>query len=304
MDKLLWMHCYVRAIESGSFSAVAREMSIGQPNVSRHIASLEQHLGVRLLHRSTRKLSPTPEGERFYTEARRIVDAIAEAESNARGEETPRGFLRVSCPVSLGRSHVLPLVKPFLAQYPEIELELMINDRFIDLIEDGVDLTIRIGNLTDSSLNARRIGLAERVCVASADYLKRHPVPRMPHDLQGHDCIIYTLRQPGNIWSFAGLDVTVAGRFRVNSPEGIHSAVLDGLGIGAAPCWIFNEELRSGLVVPLLTEHPMQAVPIHIVYPAKRLLSRRAAVFMDFVSAAFARLPDLNEGALAHALAK
>src|ERR1700682_4415491 len=159
MDRYLLMHCLARAVETGRFSDVARELRVGQPNISRHIAALERHLGVRLMHRSTRKLTLTPEGERFYIEARRILDATQEAESNARGEDQPRGLLRVACPTALGRTHVLPQLATFLAQYPELRLDLQIGDRFIDLVEEGVDVAIRIGMLKDSGLKARRIGL-------------------------------------------------------------------------------------------------------------------------------------------------
>jgi DNA-binding transcriptional LysR family regulator len=298
MDRFLLMHSFVRAVETGSFSAVARELGTGQPNVSRHVAALEQHLGARLLHRSTRRLSLTPEGERYYAEARRVLDAIAEAESNARGEDSPRGLLRVACPTILGRTHLLPLVKPLLRRFPEMELDLQIGDRFIDLVEEGVDLAIRIGTLKDSALKARRIGTAERVCVASVDYLAQHPAPRTPHELAGHSCIVYTLSSPVGAWTFRDQDVAVGGRFRVNNPEGARSAVLDGLGIAYTPVWLFEDALLDGRVQALLPGQSGPPGPIHIVYPAKRLLPRRATVFMDFVAEAFARQPVLNEGAL------
>src|SRR5471032_2167922 len=187
------MHCYVRAVETGSFSAVARELGTVQPNVSRHIAALEQHLGTRLLHRSTRKLTPTPEGERYYAEVRRVLDAAEEADANARGEGKPSGLLRVNCPTLLGRGHLLPRVGALLERYPDMELDVQLSDRYIDLVEDGVDLAIRIGNLDDSALRARRIGMSERVCVASTAYLAGRAVPQAPADLQQHNCIVYTL---------------------------------------------------------------------------------------------------------------
>jgi DNA-binding transcriptional LysR family regulator len=298
------MHCFARAIETGSFSAVARELGTGQPNISRHIASLEQHLGTRLLHRSTRKLTPTPEGERYYTEVRRVLDAVAEAESNARGENTPRGLLRVACPTVLGRSRVLPLVKGLLDRYPEMELDLQISDRFIDLIEEGVDLTIRIGLLKDSALNARRVGTAERVCIASSAYLARHGAPLVPEDLLHHECIVYTLLSSGNTWPFRDRDVGIRGRFKANSPDGVRSGVLDGLGVAYAPVWLFEDALRDGRVQALLLDHLVPPAPIHILYPAKRLLPRRSSVFMDFIAEAFGRDPILNEGSLTRLLSR
>ena len=148
---------------------MARELGTTQPNISRHIASLEQHLGSRLLHRSTRRLTATPEGESYYADTRRVLDTIAEAESNVHGQEIPSGVLRVACPTLLGRTYLLPRVKAFLNRYPKVELDLQIGDRFIDLIEEGVDVAIRIGALKDSALKARRIGTGERVCVATPD---------------------------------------------------------------------------------------------------------------------------------------
>lgn len=294
MDRLLWMHCFARAVETGSFSAVARELAVGQPNVSRHIAALESHLGTRLLHRSTRKLTPTPEGERYYAEVRRALDAIAEADSNARGEATPQGLLRVACPVALARLKMLPLVKPFLKQYPDIELDLQIADRKIDLVEEGVDIAVRVGELRDSAFKARRLGSAQRICVASPAYLAEHGRPQSPADLREHNCILFSLLATGNVWPFEGQPVEVRGNFRVNSPEGVRSAVLDGLGVGLMPSWLFADALAAGEVLPLLSDWPVPALPISALYPAKRLLPRRAAVFMDYLAQAIAADPEFQ----------
>ena len=298
MDRLLLMHTFARTVETGSFSAVAREYRIGQPNVSRQIAKLEEYLGTRLLHRSTRKLALTPEGERYYEEARRVLDAVEEAESNARGEDRPHGLLRVACPTALARTHVLPWIKSVLETYPGIALDLQIGDHFVDLIEEGVDLAIRIGLLKDSALKARRIGTAERVCVASPQYLKTHPMPLTPADLIHHNCIVYSLAQSGDRWTFQATEVAVSGRMRVNTPDGIYRAALDGLGIAYAPVWLFEKELKEGRLVPLLLGDIGPSVPINIVYPAKRLLARRASVFMEAIAKKFSGVPVLNEGAV------
>lgn len=297
MDRLLLMHSFVRVVETGSFSAVARELGTGQPNVSRHIGALERHLGVRLLHRSTRKLTLTPEGERYYSEARRALDTIAEAESNARGEDAPQGLLRVACPTLLGRSHVLPQIKAILARFPAMEIDLQIGDRYVDLVEEGIDLAIRIGTLKDSALKARRIGSAERFCVASTGYLAEHPPPIHPQDLRDHQCIVYTLASAANSWSFRNVDVVVHGRFRVNTPDGVRSAALDGIGIAYAPGWLFEDALADGRLQSLLAEHHGSPMPIQFVYAANRLLPRRARVFMDFIADVFARDPALDPAA-------
>jgi DNA-binding transcriptional LysR family regulator len=216
------MSIFARAVETGSFSAVARERGIGQPNVSRHVAALEQHLRTRLLYRSTRKLTLTPEGERYYADARRVLDAVEEAESNARGEDKPIGLLRVACPTILGRSRILPRIRTLLERFPGIDLDLQIGDRFIDLIEEGVDVAIRIGLLDDSNLRARRVGTSERVCVASPEYLALHGVPLRPEELSRHNCIVYSLARSGSIWPFRAAEVAVNGRLKVNTPDGIY----------------------------------------------------------------------------------
>jgi DNA-binding transcriptional LysR family regulator len=296
------MSVFARVVETGSFSAVAREQGIGQPNVSRHVAALEQHLGTRLLHRSTRKLTLTPEGERYYADARRVLDAIEEAESHVRGEDKPIGLLRVACPTILGRSRILPRIKTLLDHFPAIDLDLQIGDRFIDLVEEGVDVAIRIGLLGDTTLRARRVGTAERVCVASPEYLALHGTPLSPEDLSRHDCVVYSLARSGSTWPFRTTEVAVNGRFKVNTPDGIYRAVLDGIGIAYAPVWLFEKELISQQVEPLFLNDAGPFAPINIVYPAKRLVPRRAAVFMDFIAEEFSRDPVLNEGALARLL--
>jgi DNA-binding transcriptional LysR family regulator len=176
------MTCFARAVETGSFSAAGRDLRLGQPNVSRYVAALEEHLQTRLLHRSTRKLSLTPEGERYYAEVRRILDAVDESESAVRKNLDPSGLLRVACPGALAHAFVLPQVPAFLERYPGVALDLQINDRYVSLVDEGAELAIRIGHLEDSALRARRIGMFERVFVASKGYLARRGVPLKPDD--------------------------------------------------------------------------------------------------------------------------
>ena len=294
MDRLHLMHSFTRVVETGSFSAVAREVGTGQPNISRQVAWLEKHLSARLLHRSTRRLTLTPEGERYYAEARRILDAVAEAESNVRGEDAPRGLLRVACPTLLGRSYVLPHIKPILAQFPQMQIDLQIGDRFVDLVEEGMDLAIRIGALKDSALVARRIGSAARICVASVEYLAAHGEPSQPVDLVNHNCIVFTLASAGNVWKFRDSNVSVNGSFRVNTPDGIRDAVLSGMGIAYSPSWLFADALRDGRLKALLVDDLGPLLPIHFIYAANRLVPSRTRVFMDFIATAFARESAFN----------
>lgn len=298
MDRLLLMNSFARAVETGSFSAVARELGTTQPNISRHIANLERYLGTRLLRRSTRKLRLTPEGERYYTEARRLLDAVAEAESSVRGTDIPIGDLRIACPTSLARTHVLPRVSAFLKTHPQMRLNLQVSDRFVDLIEDGIDVAIRIGALKDGNLRARRIGIAERICVASPDYLRRRGVPLTPADLSQHDCVRYTLLSSGNVWTFKNQEVAVGGRVSVNTPDGVVCAVRDGLGIGYAPVWLFSSLLMDGSIRTILADHRGPPLPINALYSDTRLLPRRARAFIDFIAGEFAGDPSVNEGAM------
>jgi DNA-binding transcriptional LysR family regulator len=288
MGKLLWMECFVRAVETGSFSATARELGIGQPNVSRHIGSLETHLGLRLLHRTTRKLSLTIEGERYYVEARRALDTIDEAESVARGDDEPRGLLRVSCSMVVGLLHVQPVIAPLLARYPHLEVELHLSDEYVDLVAERFDLAVRVGTLKSSMLVARQVGVSERAVFASTDYLERHGEPATPRDLMQHDCILNTRFPTGGLWPFLGEEVTVQGRYRLNNNEAVVNAVRQGIGIGLAPVWVFEEDLRAGRVKALLPQHPLPAGEVHLVYPERRLLAKRTRVFMDAIDTVFA----------------
>lgn len=294
MDRFLLMTCFARAVETGSFSAAGRDLGLGQPNVSRYVAALEDHLQTRLLHRSTRKLSLTPEGERYYADIRRILDAVDESESSFKNNVEPSGLLRVACPTALAHAFVLPHVPAFLQRYPQLTLDLQLNDRYVDLVNEGTELAIRIGLLEDSALRARPLGWYDRVFVASRNYLAKHGIPQTPEDLRDHDCVIYTLLSSGAAWRFRDTEIPVSGRLRVNSPDAVSAAVEAGLGIGHGPAWLFEKGLNSGRLQFILTGHTVPPVPVQIVYVANRLLPTRAVVFMDFMAEVFSRIPALN----------
>lgn len=296
MDKLLWMRCFVRAVETGSFSAVAREMQIGQPNVSRHIAALEKSLDTRLLHRSTRRMVPTFEGQRYYLQARQALDIIAQAESDAHGDEDPHGLLRVACAENVGTEILIPALPAFMARYPHVDVELKLGDAYVDLVGEGIDIAIRGGQLHDSALHARCIGTSERMCVASADYLKTHGAPRDPDELMRHECILYTLlAEGGGRWPFKDGDVHVKGRLRLNHLDGIRRAVRQGLGIGYLPAWMVADELKSGAIEAVLRDHTVPKTPVHALYAVTRLLPERTRVFIDFIADVFAKMPGLDD---------
>jgi LysR family transcriptional regulator, regulator for bpeEF and oprC len=243
---------------------------------------------VRLLRRSTRKLSMTEEGERLYVEARRIVQEVSEVESQLKGAGQPEGTLRIACPPVFAQLKLLPLAAAFLRQYPQLAMEFSLHDRFVDLVEDGIDVAIRIGDVTDSGLYAKRIGTARRICVASPRYLKEHGTPKTPGDLRTHSCVLFTLLTTGATWPFEGMPVKVAGRVRGNSPEVVTTMVTGGLGVGMAPEFLFSSALATGQLRQILKDWSVPSLPIHALYLARRYVAMRIRLFVDYVANAFA----------------
>jgi DNA-binding transcriptional LysR family regulator len=300
MDRLQAMQTFVRVVESGSFSAVAREAGATQSAVSKQVAALEAALGARLLNRTTRSLALTEEGERYFEQARRLVAEIVEAETSLRrGQQQLSGWLRVAAAVGFGRIKLLPLVRSFLAEHPDVRIDLKLNDGFVDLIEQGIDVAVRVGTLPDSSLVARRIGISRRLLVAHRDYVRRHArgakALKHPDDLLHHDCLVYTELQSRNAWAFtAGAGASVApgtecvvrvqGRLQTNSSESIRAAVLTGMGIGYSPDWLFGDELASGDVVTLLPDWQTPALPMQLVSPPQRQHSAKVRAFGEHVA--------------------
>ncbi len=300
MDRLTAMETFVRVVESGSFSAVARETSTTQSGVSKQVAALERQLGAQLLSRTTRSLALTEAGERYFAQARRLVAEIAEAESELRqGEQQLNGWLRVAASVGYGRLKLMPLVKTFLAAHPNVKIDLKLNDGFIDLVEGGIDVAIRIGELADSSLIASRIGTTKRVLIASSAYLNSLPkglkVPREPQDLLQHNCIVYSELATQNAWTFTagphasednGSQVTILsqGNLQTNSSEVIRASVLSGMGIGYSPTWLFEDVIESGDLQILLPDWLTPALPIHIVSPPQRRQSAKVQAFVRHLS--------------------
>lgn len=295
MDRLAAMQTFVRVVESGSFSAVAREIRSTQSAVSKQVAALERELGAKLLSRTTRSLALTEAGERYFTQARRLVAEIAEAESELqRGEQQLSGWLRVAASVGYGRLKLLPLVRSFLAAHPQVKIDLRLNDGFIDLVEEGIDVALRIGDLADSSLVAKRIGTTQRVLLASDTYLHSLPrglkPPKEPQDLLHHNCIVYSELATQNAWTFTagpgasaeeGTRVTIRaqGNLQTNSSEVIRASVLSGMGIGYSPTWLFEEELARGELQVLLPDWPAPSLPVHLVSPSQRKGSAKVKAF-------------------------
>ena len=294
MDRLAAMKVFVRVVDAGSFSGVARESATTQSAVSKQVAALEAHLGVKLLSRSTRSLSLTREGEAFFPEARRLVADFEAAEQRLHSGRTRlTGWLRVAASVAYGRLVLMPRVRSFLALHPDLRIDLRLSDGFADLIEQGVDVGVRLGDLPDSGLVARKIGEWRRMLVAHRAYLAAlpdgGPPLRHPRDLTAHNCIVYTEATTRNVWEFVGLDgdvarVRVAGTLQTNSSEAIRAAALSGLGICHAPDWLFREDLASGELSALLPAWRSRTAQIHAVYPAHRKNVAKIDAFIAHIS--------------------
>lgn len=300
MDRLLAMQTLVRVVEMGSFSAAARELGSTQSAVSKQVAALEKALGAQLLARSTRALTLTEAGARYVEQARRLVAEVAEAESQLRdGEHRLQGWLRVASSVCYGRLKLMPLVPGFLAAHPGLKLDLRLDDAFIDLIEHGIDVSVRTGDLPDSTLVARRVATTRRSVVAAPAYLASRPALRAPADLQAHNCLVYSELRMRDVWLLrAGpgaqaapgslASVQVSGNLQTNSGEVIRNAVIAGLGLALAPSWLFEAELASGEVVQALPHWASPDVPIQLVSPPQRPSSAKVRAFGDHVAAALA----------------
>ena len=302
MDKLSAMKTFVRVVEAGSFSAVAQEYGTTQSAISKQVAALERELGATLLTRTTRSLSLSEEGAAYFEQARRLVDEVAEAEAALlKGEGQLSGWIRVAASVGFGRLKLMPLIKSFMEAHRDVKVDLRLHDGFIDLVEQGVDVSVRIGDLADSGLIARRVGTSHRMLVASRDYVRGLPrglkAPVHPSDLSGHNCIVYTELSEKNQWTFhagpkandvvgAVQTVRVEGRIRTNSSEVLRSAVISGMGIAYAPTWLLDDEMSSGAVVRLMPAWESTASPIHLVSPPERKHSAKVKAFAEHVSRA------------------
>lgn len=290
MDRLAAMEAFVRVVDAGSFSGAARLLRVGQPAVSKTIAQLEERLGVRLLLRSTHGLTPTEAGRSFYERARRAIEEADEAEHAARGAgATLTGRLRICAAVTFSRLHVLPRLPLFLEQHPQLDVDFVLDDRNIDLIEEGIDIALRMGNLADSNLIARKIGQSPRHVFATPAYLERMGVPHVPADLAGHQAVIYEQRGGGTEWSFhrEGTTASVAmqGRIRVTAAEGVREGVFAGMGLAVASEWMFAPELASGAVKTVLDGWSLPPVDLWAVFPTGRQASAKARAFASFIEA-------------------
>ncbi len=289
MDRLRAMQVFVRIVESGSLTAAATALGVSAPSVVRSLAALERAVGVRLLNRTTRRSSLSDEGREYYERCRRVLAEVeaADAALSARRAE-PRGRLRVTAPVMYGRMRVAPIVAEFAAKYPGVELELVLLDRVVDLVEEGIDAAIRISHLPESSLVALRVGETRRVLCAAPAYLKSAGTPKAPADLARHRCILFTGLTSSNEWSFAGeppARVPIRPALRTNQFDVAIDAVLQGLGCGQFLCYQVEALMKKGKLTRILGKFEPPPLPIHIVYPHARLMSPNVRAFVDIAAA-------------------
>ncbi|MBI1391932.1 MAG: LysR family transcriptional regulator [Alphaproteobacteria bacterium] len=296
MDRLTAMEIFAKVVETGSFVAASDALGISRPMASKHVASLEETLGVRLLNRTTRRLSLTEAGRSFHLRCQNIFEeidtAIAEA-GNLQAEA--KGQLRINAPLTFGRAHLTPAIASFQTEHPEITIDLTLNDRFVDLVDEGFDLAIRIGRLADSSLIARKLAPCRMMICASPDYLARHGAPAHPSELADRNCLIYAYFSQEKRWSFetpeGEISVPVQGDFRVNFGEAVVEAAVAGRGIILEPTFTLAPHLAAGRLLPILTDFRPRELTVYAVYPAARLLPKKVRAFVDHLTAVFGGEP-------------
>lgn len=293
MDRLGAMETFVYVVETGSFSAAARRLNIGQPAVSKAIAQLEARLAVRLLLRSTRGLTPTEAGLAFFERSKRAIEEADEADNAARGAASGlTGNLRICAAVTFGRLHIVPHLGPFLDQNPGLNIDLMLDDRNVNLVEEGVDIALRMGALSDSSLTARKIAECRRVVLGTPTYFEKHGEPTCPADLSKHQAVIYTLGGNANWQLHNGTDdqsVIINGRIRVNAAEGLRAAVLAHQGLTMASEWMFAPELANGAVREVMRDWTLPNQDLWAVFPTGRMASAKARAFVQYVQGLLAK---------------
>jgi DNA-binding transcriptional LysR family regulator len=291
------MALFARVVEAGGFSAAARELGLSKGSVSKRVARLEDRLGVRLLNRTTRRLSLSEAGEAFYAGCRRMLSEAEAAElAVTHLASAPRGTLRINAPMSFGQQHLAPALTDFLGRYPELAVDLVLDDREVNLVQDGFDVGVRIKSLQDSSLIARRLAPSRALICAAPSYLAAHGAPARPEDLTRHACLLYSYQTDPGIWVLRGPDgerrVRVSGRLRANNGEALREAAIAGFGLVLMPSFIVGAEVRRGRLAPVLRAWTAgSAVAIHAIYPAGRNLSPKVRVFVDFLAERFGPAP-------------
>lgn len=296
MDKFQEMRVFSAVVEASSFAAAADSLSMSKAAVSRYVSELEQRLGVRLMHRTTRKLSLTPEGEVFLARCRDILASIEASEAELSTHSlTASGLLKISVPVSFGIRHLAPLWSEFLADHPQVTLDVQLSDRVIDLVDEGFDLAVRIARLPDSSLISRQLASTRLVLCAAPSYLKRRGTPTHPSELAQHDVLGYSLMAMGDQWQFTGqegpLSVKVRPRMWTNNGDSCVAAALQGSGIQLQPTFLIDEELASGQLVEILPQFRSVELGIYAVYPSRKFVLPKVRAMLEFLANKLGQTP-------------
>jgi DNA-binding transcriptional LysR family regulator len=302
MDRMRALEVFVEVVKRNGFARAAESLDTSPANVTRIIGDLEAHLGARLLNRSSRKMSLTDSGEGLYQRAKTIVEDMAEIEAIASSSTlVPRGLLRINAPLTFGVLHLAPLWPAFMARYPEVELEVALIDRVVDIVEEGYDLAIRISRGGSSSHAARRLATSHNICCAAPAYLAKHGAPRIPADLRAHACIGYSYAASADEWRFSDAagqahPVTVNCTMHANNGDTARQAALAGAGIIWQPTFLIGADLRAGRLLPLLPGFTLPDIDVLAVYPSRRHLNAKVRAMIDFLAEQFAGTPpwDLN----------
>jgi len=294
MDRFQGIQAFVAVVENGSFARAAERLDRSVSAVSRDVAELEQHLDARLLNRTTRRLSLTEAGRAFHERAVQLLADLEEAEQSAsEGGVTPRGTLKLTCPITYGERVLAPVIAAFAARYPDVRVDIDQSDRVVDLVDEGFDLAVRIGAIRSQLLVARRIGTTSIVCCASPAYLARHGTPNAPEDLARHACLTYEFSPSRNQWRFLAPDggervVRVGGPMHANNGRMLAALAAEGAGIVSETDFNVAQEIGAGRLVPILTAYSQPAIPIQAAYASRRHLSAKVRAFVDFLAAALA----------------
>lgn len=298
MENLADIAVFVRVVERGSFTLAADDLNLSRAVVSKYLSRLEERLGARLLNRTTRRLSLTEAGAALFEASRGALERIDDAEQMvARLQSEPRGRLRVSAPMSFGILHLGPALADFGEAHPHVSLDVRLDDRFVNVVEEGIDVAVRIGQLTDSSLVARKLATSHSVACASPAYLAEHGEPETPQDLASHDCLLYSYQATANVWRFTGPDgaempVAVTGPLRINNGIILTEAAVAGRGILMTPTFYVGRLLREGKLRPILPRYRLPELGIHAVYPQRNHVPPKVRAFVDFLAQRFGRKPE------------
>jgi DNA-binding transcriptional LysR family regulator len=302
MDRFQALSTFTRVVEQGSFARAAERMGVSTSAVSRAVSELEAHLGVRLLNRTTRRLSLTESGQAFLERAVQLVADLEEAEAAvSAGALVPRGTLRMTCAITFGERYVAPAIAEFASRHPEMRFDVELSDRTVDLVDEGFDLAIRIGAPGGAALIARRIGATQLLCCAAPAYLAAHGTPKVPEDLARHRCLSYAYLAMRDVWRFRDAEgrersVRIGGPVHANNGRFLASIAATGAGIALEPDFIVGDDVAAGRLVPLLAAFAPPSSPIYAVYPSRRHLSAKVRTFVDFITERFAREAPWSHG--------